>query len=62
MELIQWQTAKLFHEFFRDRAADQAASAAVRGLLYEVSTTPKPGLVDRNNLRLPQRYGLFYIP
>ena len=49
MELIQWQTAKLFHEFFRDRAADQAASAAVRGLLYEVSTTPKPGLVDRNN-------------
>ncbi len=49
MELIQWQTSKLFHEFFRDRAADQAASAAVRGLLYEVSTTPKPGLVDRNN-------------
>ncbi len=49
MELIQWQTEKLFHEFFRDRAADQAASAAVRGLLYEVSTTPKPGLVDRNN-------------
>lgn len=49
MELIRWQTAKLFLEFFRDRAADQAASAAVRGLLYEVSTTPKPGLVDRNN-------------
>ena len=49
MELIQWQTAKLFHEFFRDRAADMTASAAVRGLLYEVSTTPKPGLVDRNN-------------
>lgn len=49
MELIQWQTAKHFLEFFRDRAADQAASAAVRGLLYEVSTTPKPGLVDRNN-------------
>lgn len=49
MELIQWQTAKLFHDFFRDRAADQAASAAVRGLLHEVSITPKPGLVDRNN-------------
>ena len=49
MELIQWQTARLFNEHFRDRAADLAASAAVRGLLYEVSTTPKPGLVDRNN-------------
>ena len=49
MELIQWQTAKLFNDHFRDRSADLAASAAVRGLLYEVSTTPKPGLVDRNN-------------
>ena len=49
MELIQWQTSRLFHEFFRDRSADLAASAAVRALLYEVSTTPKPGLVDRNN-------------
>ncbi len=49
MELIRWQTSKLFHDFFRDRAADMSASAAVRGLLYEVSTTPKPGLVDRNN-------------
>lgn len=48
-ELIQWQTAKLFNDYFRDRSADLAASAAVRGLLYEVSTTPKPGLVDRNN-------------
>ena len=49
MELIQWQTARLFNDHFRDRSADLAASAAVRGLLYEVSTTPKPGLVDRNN-------------
>lgn len=49
MELIQWQTARLFNDYFRDRSADLAASAAVRGLLYEVSTTPKPGLVDRNN-------------
>lgn len=49
MELIQWQTAKLFNDHFRDRSADLATSAAVRGLLYEVSTTPKPGLVDRNN-------------
>jgi len=33
----------------RGRAADRAASCAVRALLYEVSATPKPGLVDRNN-------------
>ena len=32
-----------------DSAAEQAASLAVRALLYEVCTTPKPGLVDRNN-------------
>ena len=30
-------------------AVEQAASLAVRALLYEVCTTPKPGLVDRNN-------------
>ena len=30
-------------------AMEQAASLAVRALLYEVCTTPKPGLVDRNN-------------
>ena len=35
MELIQWQTAKLFNDHFRDRSADLAASAAVRGLLYD---------------------------
>jgi holo-ACP synthase/triphosphoribosyl-dephospho-CoA synthase len=33
----------------RNRLADTAAACAVRALLYEVSTTPKPGLVDRNN-------------
>ncbi len=33
----------------RDRTADRAASCAVRALLYEVSATPKPGLVDRRN-------------
>ena len=30
-------------------AMEQAASLAVRALLYGVCTTPKPGLVDRNN-------------
>lgn len=30
-------------------SASRAAQLAVRALLYEVCTTPKPGLVDRNN-------------
>lgn len=49
MELILWRTARILNDYFRGRAADQAASCAVRALLYEVSATPKPGLVDRNN-------------
>lgn len=32
-----------------DLTANLVVSAAVRALLYEVSATPKPGLVDRNN-------------
>lgn len=49
MELILWRTAQILNDYFRNKAADQAASCAVRALLYEVSATPKPGLVDRNN-------------
>ena len=49
MELVLWHTAQILNEFFRGRAADQTAACAVRALLYEVSATPKPGLVDRNN-------------
>lgn len=48
-ELLSWRTAQLFNDYFRNEAADLAASCAVRALLYEVSSTPKPGLVDRNN-------------
>lgn len=49
MELILWRTAQLLNDYFRNKTADQAASCAVRALLYEVSSTPKPGLVDRDN-------------
>ena len=49
MELVQWRTAQILNDYFKGRSADQAAAAAVRALLYEVSATPKPGLVDRNN-------------
>lgn len=49
IELILWRTAQILNDYFRNQAADEAASCAVRALLYEVSATPKPGLVDRNN-------------
>lgn len=49
MELILWRTAQLLNDYFRNKTADQTASCAVRALLYEVSATPKPGLVDRDN-------------
>lgn len=48
-ELLQWRTAQMLNDYFRARSADQIAACAVRSLLYEVSSTPKPGLVDRNN-------------
>lgn len=48
-ELISWRIAQMLNDYFRNQAADLAAACAVRSLLYEVSATPKPGLVDRNN-------------
>ena len=35
--------------YFEEKIADDIASKAIRSLLYEVSVTPKPGLVDRVN-------------
>lgn len=49
IEMVLWCTAKLLDDYFCGQAADLAASCAVKALLYEVSATPKPGLVDRNN-------------
>ncbi len=49
MELILWRIARILNDYFRNQAADLAAACAVRSLLYEVSASPKPGLVDRNN-------------
>lgn len=49
MELISWRIARILNDYFRNQAADLTAACAVRSLLYEVSATPKPGLVDRNN-------------
>lgn len=44
MELVRWRTAQILNDYFKEQSADQAAAAAVRALLYEVSATPKPGL------------------
>lgn len=33
----------------RNKLVEEVAETAIQGLLYEVSITPKPGLVDRNN-------------
>lgn len=49
LEVILWRTAQILNDYFKGKAADAAAACAVRALLYEVSATPKPGLVDRNN-------------
>lgn len=49
IELVLWRTAQILNDYFKGRTADAAAACAVRALLYEVSATPKPGLVDRSN-------------
>ncbi len=47
-ELIDY-TQKTMLDFFLDKFSDKAARLAARSLLYELSVTPKPGLVDRAN-------------
>ena len=46
---LQRRTHELLTEAINTHDAQTAASLAVRALLYEVCTTPKPGLVDRVN-------------
>lgn len=48
-ESLRLAVAQLLDGYFRAQAADRCAACATRALLYEVSTTPKPGLVDRLN-------------
>lgn len=49
LDAIRLHVAQTLERYFRDKAADVCAAYATRALLYEVSTTPKPGLVDRAN-------------
>lgn len=46
---LQSCTTRILAEAIEEADAKDAARLAVRALLYEVCTTPKPGLVDRAN-------------
>lgn len=46
---LRERTNRILRREFEKRDGEQAASLACRALLYEVCTTPKPGLVDRDN-------------
>ncbi len=49
LEDLDRQTRMLIRNYFDQQYADCMARLATRALLYEVNTTPKPGLVDRDN-------------
>ncbi len=46
---LQEKTGAILEHALKTRYASRIAELAVRSLLYEVSVTPKPGLVDRLN-------------
>lgn len=46
---LRHRLADICGSFFRDKWAQTYSDCAVRALLHEVSATPKPGLVDRQN-------------
>lgn len=47
LEDLQRKTKQILDQSLKERDASRIAELAVRSLLYEVSVTPKPGLVDR---------------
>ena len=49
VEALQDKTRQLLLDALRHRDALTLGALAVQSLLYEVSVTPKPGLVDREN-------------
>ncbi len=48
-EELSRRAARMIRDFVERDFADRVAARATRALLYEVSVTPKPGLVDRAN-------------
>ena len=49
VEELQRETVRRLTEYFLSQYARQVEQAALRAMLYEVSVTPKPGLVDRRD-------------
>lgn len=49
VEQLQQKTAALLRDAMEQEECDRIAQIAQQSLLYEVCTTPKPGLVDRQN-------------
>lgn len=49
VEQLQAATHRLIGEHFSEIDSQKIGSLAVDSLIYEVETTPKPGLVDKNN-------------
>ena len=49
VEQLREATEQIMRDFFAQKDEELIAGQAVRALLYEVCTTPKPGLVDRAN-------------
>ncbi len=49
VEELYWKTEDILRQALNKRDTRKAAELACRALLYEVGTTPKPGLVDRLN-------------
>ena len=49
VEQLQWETARLLNDAMVEIDCAHIAKMAQQALLYEVCTTPKPGLVDTRN-------------
>ena len=49
VEELQQRTRAILRDFFAGQDREWLAAQGARALLYEVCTTPKPGLVDRHN-------------
>ncbi|PWM20984.1 MAG: citrate lyase holo-[acyl-carrier protein] synthase [Oscillospiraceae bacterium] len=49
MKLLRQRTETIIRDHFAAQRADEIAALCCKSMLYEVSVTPKPGLVDRRD-------------